>query len=53
MFDGAPYIWLFVLGAILVLIAMIAFTSSSGGKPGQRYQPPVIKDGKIQPGRFE
>jgi hypothetical protein len=53
LLDGAPYIWLFVLGAGLVLIAMIAFGSTSGGKPGQHYSPPVMKDGRIQPGHIE
>ncbi len=51
--DGAPFVWLFVLGAALVLIAMIVFGSTSGGKPGQHYSPPVMKDGKIQPGHIE
>jgi Family of unknown function (DUF6111) len=53
LLDGAPYLWLFALGAAVVLIAMIAFGSTSGGKPGQHYLPPVMKDGKIQPGHSE
>jgi hypothetical protein len=53
MFDGAPYIWLFFAGTALVLLILVAFGSTSGGKPGQHYTPPVMKDGRIQPGHIE
>jgi TRAP-type C4-dicarboxylate transport system permease small subunit len=53
IFDGAPYAWLFIAGILLVLFVLIAFSTSSGGKPGQTYTPAAIKDGKIQPGRTE
>lgn len=53
LFDGAPYIWLFFAGTALVLLILVAFGSNSGGKPGQRYAPPTMKDGRIEPGRME
>lgn len=51
--DDAPLLWLFVAGASLVLVTLVMFGSTSGGKPGQHYSPPVIKDGRIEPGRIE
>ena len=51
--DDAPLIWLFVAGAALVIATLVAFGSISGGKPGQVYVPPVLKDGRIEPGRIE
>jgi Family of unknown function (DUF6111) len=53
LLEGAPFIALFMLGAILVLTGMFAFGSTSGGKPGQHYSPAVIKDGRIVPGHTE
>lgn len=50
--DDAPLIWLFVAGAALVLTTLVFFSSNSGGLPGQSYQPPTIKDGRIEPGRI-
>lgn len=51
--DEAPLIWLFMAGALLVAIVLIAFGSTSGGRPGQHYEPPAIKDGHIEPGRIK
>jgi hypothetical protein len=51
--DDAPLIWLFVAGAALVLITMLSFGSVGGGKPGQVYTPPTLKDGRIEPGHIE
>ena len=51
--DDAPLIWLFVAGAALVLTTLVLFGSTSGGRPGQTYQPPVLKDGRIEPGRIK
>ena len=50
--DEAPLIWLFVAGAALVVLTLIVFGDTSGGKPGQAYDPPTMKDGKIEPGRM-
>ena len=51
--HDAPLIWLFVAGAALVIATLVVFGSISGGKPGQVYIPPVLKDGRIEPGRIE
>ena len=48
--NEAPLVWLFVSGALLVAITLVAFGSTSGGKPGQAYEPPIFKDGRIEPG---
>ena len=41
--DDAPLIWLFVAGAILVVVTLATFGSVTGGKPGQVYTPPVVQ----------
>ena len=46
----APLLWLSASGAVLVLLTMIVFGSTSGGKPSEGYEPPGMKDGKIVPG---
>lgn len=51
--DDAPLMWLFAAGAILVIVTLVAFGSNTGGKPGQHYEPPAMKDGHIQPGHQE
>ena len=51
--DDAPLIWLFAAGAALVVITLVVFGNTSGGKPGQTYIPPSIKDGKIEPGHIK
>lgn len=48
--NEAPLVKLFGLGAALMLITLIVFSSASGGKPGEAYQPPVYKDGHVEPG---
>jgi hypothetical protein len=50
--EEAPLLWLFSAGAVLVVFTLVAFGSVSGGKPGQTYEPPVFRDGKIEPGRI-
>lgn len=50
--DDAPLLWLFAGGALLVIVTLAAFGTSSGGRPDQHYQPPVLKDGKIEPGQI-
>jgi len=49
-FDDAPLMWLFIAGACLVIATLIAFGSTTGGKPGEAYEPPFVKDGRIEPG---
>lgn len=51
--DDAPLLWLFASGALLVIVTLATFGTSSGGKPGQHYQPSILKDGKIQPSHIE
>jgi hypothetical protein len=51
--DDAPLIWLFIAGAVLMLVTLVTFGSMSGGKPGQTYTPPVLKDGRIEPGHVD
>jgi len=51
--DDAPLVWLFVAGAVLVVVTLVTFASMSGGKPGQTYTPPAMKDGRIEPGHID
>lgn len=51
--EEAPLLWLFTAGAILVLLSLIAFRGFDGGRPGQEYQPPVYRDGRIEPGHVK
>jgi hypothetical protein len=51
--DDAPLLWLFIAGALCVIVTLVAFGSVSGGKPGQMYTPPVLKDGRIEPGHID
>lgn len=49
--DDAPFLWLVLAGTMLVFIVLLAFGSTSGGKPGQTYTPPSLsKDGTVDPG---
>jgi len=49
----APLLWLFFGGTLLVVIVLVAFGSTSGGRPDQHYEPPSMKDGHIEPGRIK
>ena len=51
--DEAPLVWLMMTGTALVLIVLAAFGSNTGGRPGQHYDPPTMKDGHIEPGRIK
>lgn len=52
--DSAPLPVLFTLGFVLMVSVLAYFgTKSDSGKPGQKYRPPVMVDGKIKPGTFE
>lgn len=53
LLDDAPLLWLFVGGALLVIVTLATFGTTSGGKPGQQYVPGVLRDGKIEPGQIE
>lgn len=47
---AAPFAWLVGLGVALLLVVIVVFIERSGGRPGQAYTPPVLKDGVVQPG---
>jgi hypothetical protein len=51
--DDAPLLWLFVAGAMLVIVTLVTFGSVTGGKPGGIYTPPSMKDGRIEPGHID
>ena len=51
--NEAPLLWLFLAGVALAISVLAIFGTSSGGKPGEAYQPPVFRDGKIQPGAIK
>lgn len=53
LLSDAPLIWLFAIGATLVVVTLVVFGSTSGGRPGDTYQPPVLKDGRIVPGHLD
>lgn len=48
--KDAPLFYLIPAGAALVLVTLVVFGSREGGTPGKPYDPPVLKDGKIEPG---
>ena len=52
-FDDAPVILLFAIGAVLAIGVLALFGSTEHGKPGQAYQAPVFRDGKIVPGQHQ
>jgi len=52
--NDAPLVWLFIAGALLVGATLIYYASiTPGGKPGQVYTPPRVKDGRIEPGTLK
>jgi len=52
LLDEAPLIWLFLAGAALTVATLTLFSTVSGGRPGEIYEPPVLKDGRIIPGHM-
>jgi hypothetical protein len=50
--SDAPVFWLVMAGAVLVVVTLLAFGTVSGGKPGQIYEPAVVRDGKIEQGKL-
>jgi len=54
LLADAPLMWLMFAGTVVVFVVLIAFGSSSGGKPGQVYIPPSLnKDGEVEPGTLK
>lgn len=51
--KAAPLLNLFVLGAGLMLVTLIVVSSlTSGGKPGEVYQPSVFTNGHVEQGHI-
>ena len=51
--DNAPFGWLLTAGVAIVFVFIAFFAASTGGRPGDVYIPPYMKDGKIVEGHFE
>jgi hypothetical protein len=47
----APLLRLFIAGAALMLLTLIAFSSRSHNSPDDVYVPQSVRDGKLEPGR--
>jgi len=48
-----PWTWLSVAGVILLVITLAVMATLDGGAPDAVYHPPMLIDGKVQPGYFE
>lgn len=46
----APLLKLFAAGAALMLAVLFGYSSRTGNTPDVSYVPPLVKDGKLQPG---
>jgi hypothetical protein len=46
-----PLLPLFVAGLLLVFVSLAVFATFSEQTAGKAYEPPVVKDGRIEPGR--
>ena len=53
LIKDIPVMWLIGAGFALLIIAMVALVSFSGGKPGGSYQPAVIENGVIKPAHID
>jgi Family of unknown function (DUF6111) len=51
--DQAPLVMLFASGLGLIVLTLFFFSAKTEGLPGQSYEPPSYKDGKIIPGRVK
>ena len=49
--NEAPLVLLTVAGVGIIGITFLFFGAKQEGAPGQAYEPPQYKDGKIVPGR--
>ncbi|MEL7047542.1 MAG: DUF6111 family protein [Pseudomonadota bacterium] len=50
--NDAPFVWLFSIGVVLMIGVLLTFGNMTGHKPGEVYQPPIFRDGKIIPGEY-
>ena len=53
VFDDAPVLWLLIAGCAVVILMLMLFANNTGGRPGEGYTPPALKNGHIEPGRVE
>jgi uncharacterized membrane protein YozB (DUF420 family) len=51
--SDAPVLVLLMLGSLLVAVGLYFLASNDKEGIEGRYYPPVIKDGRIEPGHFE
>jgi 4-amino-4-deoxy-L-arabinose transferase-like glycosyltransferase len=45
--------WLAMGGAVLLIVALVAFTQFTGAPAGSKYVPAKVIDGVLVPGHFE
>ena len=50
--DDAPLLWLFSAGVAMVIVVLVIFGKTDGGRPDQGYVPPSFEDGKVKPGQM-
>ncbi len=50
--EQLPWLWLSVVGVVVLLITLGWLAMIDGGAPDARYQPPTMIDGRIEPGRM-
>jgi hypothetical protein len=48
--KAAPLVYLFIAGAVMMLLALLVFSSRTGNAPGEAYVPPSFEGGKLNPG---
>jgi Family of unknown function (DUF6111) len=52
-FPEMPWIWLGGAGLLLVAVTFLALALIGGADPGEKYLPPKVVNGQIQPGQYE
>jgi hypothetical protein len=52
-FPEMPWVWLGGAGVLLLGVTFLALALMGGADPGERYLPPKVVNGQIQPGRYE
>jgi hypothetical protein len=48
-----PWVWLGLAGVVLLIATFVAIALFGGAAPSERYQPPKLINGEIEPGHFE
>ena len=51
--TGAPWVWLVIVGSVLLAISMVIFAIYDGSDVGGSYIPSRFEDGRIVPGEFK